>query len=320
MSARAVGAAIGARILAAVATLVGATALLLALLVWAPGDPIDVVTPIGADAALRPQLEREFGLDRPATVRWLSHLARFATLDLGTSYAYRPGAPVAELLPVPAARTFGLVAGASALVVGWGTALALATAGRPSIVRSVVHAISLAPGFALAHAAVASINAVTWWAITRGTVARPEWFALPDQPSAVRTSVAVVVLAVGSGALAEVHAEVEDAIVRIRTSPWIDAARARGASTWPLVLRALIPSVAATLAGRATLLVSGAVVIENVLLLRGIGAVLWRAAELRDYELALSIAVLLAGFVAGARLLADGVRFAVDPRLREAAG
>jgi ABC-type dipeptide/oligopeptide/nickel transport system permease component len=159
---------------------------------------------------------------------------------------------------------------------------------------------------------------MAWWAIGHGLIERPGWFALPDQASAVRTGLAVAILGVGSGALSEVHAEVEDALVRLRSSPWVDAARARGAATWPLILRGLIAPLAATVANRTALLVGGAVVIEKLLLLRGAGAILWDAAVLRDYDLALSIAVLAAALVAGSRLGADLVRIAADPRLREA--
>jgi ABC-type dipeptide/oligopeptide/nickel transport system permease component len=179
-----------------------------------------------------------------------------------------------------------------------------------------VQAVSIAPVFLLAHVAVAALNGVAWAAMERGWIARPDWFALPDQPSALRTALAVVLLAVGSGALAGVHGEVEDALVRVRASPWVDAARARGEPTGAMVLRALAPELAGTAASRAALLVGGAVIVEKVLLLNGAGAVLWSAALLRDSELALSIGVLAAALVAAARLAADAVRVAIDPRLR----
>jgi ABC-type dipeptide/oligopeptide/nickel transport system permease component len=51
-------------------------------------------------------------------------------------------------------------------------------------------------------------------------------------------------------------------------------------------------------------------------MLNGVGAILWRAALLRDYDLCLGIALLAAVVVAGARLSADGIRMAIDPRLR----
>lgn len=306
--------AVAARLAGAVGTVLGATALLLGLLILAPGDPIDTTDP-----ALRARLTEQFGMDRPAPVRWADRMVRIVVLDLGTSYAYRPGAPVTEVLARPAARTVGLVAGATAVVLGLGVALALVTAGRRAIPRAVLQAVSLVASFVLAHAAVSALNEATWWAIGQGWIARPGWFALPDQPSAMRTAIGVAVLAVGSGALAEVHADVEDALVRIRNSAWVDAARARGVTPWGAILRALAPAVASTVADRAALLVGGALVVEQVLMMRGVGDILWQAARLRDYDLAIGVALLAAIVVASARLLAEAVTLAVDPRLRRAA-
>jgi peptide/nickel transport system permease protein len=231
----------------------------------------------------------------------------------------RPGAPVTEVIARPALRTAGLVAGACVTALVIGASLAFVTAGRRrSVPRLVLHAVSLLAAFVLAHLAVSLINEVTWWAVERHWMARPSWFALPAEPSAVRSAVAVAALAVGSGALAEVHADLEDALVRIRSSPWVDAARARGATPWGAILRAMVPALASTLSDRAALMVGGALVVEQVLLMQGAGAVLWQAARMRDYDLALGVALLAAILVAGTRLVGDGLTLAVDPRLREA--
>jgi peptide/nickel transport system permease protein len=273
------GRALLGRLLAALATLLCATGLLLGLLVLAPGDPISQLP--NADE-LRPQLEVELGLDRSAPVRWLLYLGRLCTLDLGTSWAYRPGASVLEVIWMPAQRSLLLVGSAFLLVAVWGTLLAFLTGGRRSPLRGTVQLASLVPTFLMAYACVTGINELVWWAIEGGYLGRPSWFALPDQPSLLRSALAVVVLAVGSGTLSEVHGEIEDALVRTRTSPWVDAARARGQDIWPLVLRGLAPQLVSTLASRAAVLVGGVVVVEKLLLLNGAGAILWEAAGLRE--------------------------------------
>ncbi|MEQ1567982.1 MAG: ABC transporter permease [Myxococcota bacterium] len=307
---------LGKNVAAAVATLAAATALLLGLLVLAPGDPIDLMQ---VDDAVRPQLAAELGLDRSLPARWALHARRLLSLDLGTSYVYRSGAAVADVIAGPARRTAGLVGAAGALACGLGTALAFTTAGRPrSAGRLLVGAVSLLPTFLVAFAAVWGLNELAWTGIGHGWWARPAWFALPDEDSAVRTALAVTVLAVASSTLSEIHGEIEDALVRVRASAWLDAARARGERTWTLVLRGLLPPVVAAMANRTGRLLGGAIVVEKVLLINGVGKVLWEAARLRDYELALSIAVLAATVVAAARLVADGLRWGLDPRLREA--
>jgi ABC-type dipeptide/oligopeptide/nickel transport system permease component len=300
--------------LGAVATLLCATGLLLWLLVLAPGDPI---SQLPNSAELRPQLEVALGLQHSAPVRWLLYLARLCTLDFGTSWVYRPGAPVIEVIWGPAQRSLLLVAAAFGVVGLWGTLLAFVTAGRRSALRGTVQLVSLLPTFLLAYTSVTVINKIFWGLIQSGLIARPVWFALPDQPSLVRSVLAVVVLAVGSGTLSEVHGEIEDALVRTRMSPWVDAARARGQAIWPLVLRGLAPQLVSTLAGRAAVMVGGVVVVEKLLLLNGAGAILWEAAVDRDYDLALSIGVLACALVVAVGLCADGLQVLLDPRLRE---
>jgi len=296
-----------ARLAVFASTLVGTAALVLVLLEAAPGDPIDLL-PNAAE--LRPALTAEWHLDRPVPERLLRWFGRTLSGDLGTSVAVRPGAEVTEILAGPALRTFGWWAGG--LVVAMLAGGLLAATGRA---RIAVRFWSLAPVFLLAHLLVAGINATTWAAMEAGWIGRPGWFALPDQAGLVRTAIAIAILAVGSGTLAEVSAEVGDALARLRSAGFVDAARARGMPVAGHLVRNLVPALAAISARRAAVLLGGTIVIERLLLLNGAGTVFWQAAELRDYDLALGAAVGAAALVAGTRLAADLVRIAVDPRL-----
>lgn len=293
-------------------TVAGAMGLVVALLWLAPGDAIDLL-PNGED--LRPVLEQEWGLDRPLHERYARYVGRALSGDLGTSLAYRPGAPVIEVIAGPALRSLGWAFAALILSLACGVALGWRTAGRGSFSRPLVQLVSIAPLFLLAHLAIHGLNEAAWWAINEELIARPSWFALPDQPSILRTALAIALLAVGSGALADVQHEVEEALVRIRRSGFVDAARARGGRTWPHVAWNLAPPLAGIAVSRAAFFVGGLVVLEKVLLLNGVGAILWQAALLRDYTLALGITVVLAAAVAATRLLGDTIRLLVDPRL-----
>ncbi|MEO0605957.1 MAG: ABC transporter permease subunit, partial [Myxococcota bacterium] len=234
------------------------------------------------------------------------------------SLSYRPGARVWDVVQGPAFGSVGLATSGSLLALAAGTGLAFLTARGHRRTRALVQALSILPLFLVAHGLVTGINEATFALVQDGWIARPSWFALPDQPSVLRTSLAIVLLAVASGTLAETHAQIHDALVRIESSPFLDAARARGAPLWPHIWRNLLPELAATAAERVAFVVGGVVIAEKVLLLNGLGAVLWDAALLRDYDLALVIALLSAAFVGGVRLVAEIVRVTIDPRLRDA--
>ncbi|NCG22312.1 MAG: ABC transporter permease subunit [Rhodobacterales bacterium] len=303
-------------VVSAALTVAGAVGLVLLMMALAPGDPIDLIP---GGEAIRPQLEAEWGLDQPLVVRWLQTLGRMARGDLGTSISYRPGAPVLEVIGAASVRSLGWLLAALLLAATQSVALAWYTAGRSSWIRGLLRWVSVAPVFLLAHLSVHSINTITFWGMNLSYWGRPEWFALPDQPSSVRAVLAVVLLAVGSGAVTELHLEVESALTRIRASGYVDAARARGSSTFRLVAWNLLPPLASLLANRAAFFAGGLVVLERVLLLNGAGSILWQSALSHDYPVAMGVALLAAIWVAGARSLADFTRTAVDPRMRESA-
>lgn len=295
------------------ATLVGAVVLVQSLLLLAPGDAIDNLP--NAEE-VRPILAREWHLDDPAVVQLGRYLLDVLQGDLRTSLVYRPGMPVVEVIAGPTWTSLGILAASVLLSVLAGVSLAAWTSGRRSLARPVVWAVSIVPVFLLARVGVAGLNAAAWSLMEQGLIPRPGWFALPLEDHPFRLALAITLLAVGSGALAEVHAEAESLFRRIRASGYVDAARARGAPTWPHVLRNLLPPLTTIVASRVAFFVGGLVILEKILLLNGVGAILWRASLERDYPLVLGITLVTAALVSLTRLLADVVRTSVDPRRR----
>ncbi|MFZ5475511.1 MAG: ABC transporter permease subunit [Myxococcota bacterium] len=296
-----------------VATLLGAVLFVQCLLAFTPGDAIDLMP--NADV-VRPQLEREWGLDRPLPERLVATTTRLARGDLGTSLTYRPGMPVAELVWRGGTQSLALLLPAVAL--GLVTALALGawTAGRRSRLHRVVQAITVVPAFLAAYVTVTALNAGTWWLMEAGHVERPDWFALPVTPSPLRTAIAITVLAWASGGLSDLHAACDAELRRLRTAPFVEAARARGAAIAPHVLHNLVPPLASLAAARVATVLGTLVIVEKVMSLNGAGATLWQACLKRDYPLAIGITLVAAAVVCGARLVSDLVRITVDPRLR----
>lgn len=296
------------------ATLAGAALLVQILLQAAPGDPIDLL-PNGAE--LRPTLEAQWGLDRPVPERVLRYLGAAAGGDLGTSLVVRPGTPVLELVAAAAGRSARILLPALLLGLGLSAAMALWTRGRRPVARLTLQLATAAPVFLLAYLLVLGLNELTWALLQAERITRPAWFALPDQPSLLRDALAISVLALGSGALGETHAAVEEAVERILHSPFAMAARARGGGLVGLVLRNLLPPLLAVAGQRVAPTLGGLVIAEKVLLLNGAGALLWQACLQRDHPLAMGLGLAGALLVAGAHLVTDLARLALDPRLRE---
>ncbi len=153
----------------------------------------------------------------------------------------------------------------------------------------------------------------------RGLWDRPRWFALPEVASWHREALGVLVLALASGAASELARELASARLAVESSPWLEAARARGAPLMPHRLRNLVAPVGRALAARALLFAGGLVIVEKVLLLQGAGSLMWQAALQRDLPLAVGLAVLVALGLGLLRLALDLLVLWADPRLRDPA-
>ncbi len=297
-----------------VATLAGAVFFVSALLYFAPGNAADVVA---NDETLRQGLIEEWGLDKGLWGQYTAFLGNILHGDLGTSLTYRTGTPVTEIIMARAGESIRLVIGALILSMAGGLGLAYWTAGRRrSISKRAVQLISVPPVFLLAYLTMVGLDS---WAY-ENTVAvgakAPGWFPLMMNPSALKTALAMTLLAVGSSALTEIHAAMEADLLEIRQSGYVDAARARGASIWPHTLSNLLPRLTSLASSRMAFFLGGVIIVEKVFALNGVGTALWQACLKRDYPVALGITLVAAALVCAARLLGDWVRMALDPRQR----
>ncbi|MED5374404.1 MAG: ABC transporter permease [Myxococcota bacterium] len=295
-----------------VLAILGAALLLQLLLSLAPGDAADLVA---GDPDLRAALVQSWGLDRPVWSRTLTWLSAMLGGDWGMSLTTRPGTPVAELVARSSACSAPVLAGSLMLSLSLSVLLSWK---RWTLVSRGLSLTSVLPVFLLAAAAIVGANEVTFAGIQAGRWSAPAWFALPVVDHPLRTALAVLCLGLGSSAFSEMHQESVEALERLRRAPFVLAARARGASLTPILLRNLALPLSGLVARRAAFFVGGLVVIEKVLQIQGAGALLWQACRQRDWPLVVGLSLVAAVVVAGTRLAADLFRLALDPRLRAA--
>jgi peptide/nickel transport system permease protein len=113
---------------------------------------------------------------------------------------------------------------------------------------------------------------------------------------------------------------VRQAALDVSHQDFIDAAIGRGVAPRTLVVRHILPNCllpVVTLVGlNIGSLIAGAVVVEALFAIPGIGEQLVFAVQLRDYPVIQGIALVLALFVVGANMLADITYILIDPRTR----
>ncbi|MDX3884146.1 ABC transporter permease [Edaphosphingomonas haloaromaticamans] len=298
------------RLLTALPTLLAVVILSFLLMKVAPGGPFDSERAL--DPATEAALARAYGLDLPLHEQVWRYLLRIAQGDFGPSLVYRDFTVtdlVAQGLPV--SLTLGALALVAALAIGISAGLfAAARAGRP-----IDHAIMLAmtlltalPSF-VTGPVLALVFALWlgWLPVSGWGDGRPAFLVLPVIALALPVAGAIAKLARAglATALAQDH---------VRT------ARARGLSPLRVLVRhalrpALVP-VASYLGPAAAGLLTGAVVIETVFALPGLGGYFVQGALNRDYPLVLAVVILYAALILLFNLIADLAYGWLDPRIR----
>lgn len=296
------------RLATALPTLVAIILLSFVLMRTAPGSPFDAERPV--DAAVRAQLDAAYGLDRPLAEQAARYFARAATGDFGPSLVYKDfsvGDLIAQGLPVSA--TLGALALIVALGLGIGGALVAASRPGGRRDRTIMLAATLLTAVpAFVTGPVLALVFALWL----------EWLPVAglDGRGALVLPVTALALPI-AGAVARL---LRAGLAEVLTQEHVLAARARGLPEASVLLRhalrpALIP-VASYLGPAAAALLTGAVVVETVFALPGLGRYFVQGALNRDYPLVLGVVILYAALILAFNLVADLVYGWLDPRVR----
>ena len=289
-----------------------------------PGDVIDVMvgrmmqTYVGGVELDREALEHALGLDVPVLVqygRWLGDILLHG--DLGESLVGGP--PVTEKildrLPVTVelgvmAIVIGLLI---ALPVGIYSAIRQDTAA--DYVGRTIAVIGLAtPNFWLA------IMVMTFPAIWWGWSPPMELIPFTEDPLGNLGVFIIPSAILGTAAAASTMRMTRTMMLEVLRQDYIRTAWAKGLKERVVVLRhaiknALIPVV--TLIGmELPILVGGAVIMENIFALPGIGRLMVVALEDRDYPVVSGVNLFFAVIVMGSNLMIDLLYPFLDPRVR----
>ena len=296
------------RLLTALPTLAAVVILSFVLMRLAPGGPFDGERAL--DPATHAALEHAYGLDRPLPVQIGRYLGRLAHGDFGPSLVYRDFT-VTDLVArgLPVSLLLGGLALVVALALGRGAGLVAAARAGEWPDRLLMLACTLMtalPTFVTGPALVLLFGLWAGWLPVSG-LSGPASLILPVTALALPVAGAIGRLSRAglATALAQDH---------VRT------ARARGLPPATVLLRhalrpALLP-VASYLGPAAAGLLTGAVVIETVFGLPGLGRYFVQGALNRDYPLVLGVVTLYAALIVAFNLAADLIYGWLDPRIR----
>ncbi len=282
-----------------------------------PGDPAAFMLGLNASPETVDALRQELGLTGNPISRYFGWVGGLLVGDFGTSYTYR--VPVSELVmarvsvSVPLALYALLLSTAIAFPVGLVAASRRGSAADFGIMGLTQLGIAI-PNFWFAMLLVLLFSIALKWFSAGGF---PGWEMGVLQGIKALTLPAVALALPQASILARV---MRSALIETLSQDYVRTARAKGlsqrqATTRHALRNALIP-VLTILGLQFSFLLAGAIIIENVFFLPGLGRLIFQGITQRDLIVVESVVMLLVFAVILVNFIVDIAYAAVDPRLR----
>lgn len=282
-----------------------------------PGDPIVVMLGPMATPELERALRAYYGLDQPLHQQYLAWLGRVLQVDLGRSI--RTSEPVATMIleRFPATLTLAVLAMLLALVVSLPAGV-VSGLRRNTWSDHLIRLLALV-GFAVPNFVLAIVMILVFGVWLR-------WLPIAGSSSLLADPLRAMPLYVmPTLALAAYYTAIltrfwRSSLLGVLACDYIRVAYAKGLSTTLVVRRhalknAIIPIITVVAINFAYLL-GGAVVVEQIFTIPGIGSLLIRAVVQRDFPVIQGVTLLVALFFIAANLVADLLYAWADPRIR----
>ena len=284
----------------------------------APGGPSSLID-FQSTGAQREARLKQYGLDQPVPVRYLTWFGSALRGDLGTSI--NQGLPVTSLLTQRFLKTLQLALAALVLATLFGVLLGVVAAldrnGPADQIVSVVTTLGMSiPNFWLGIIVILFFSVQLRWLPASGSYTIGAAFSLADRLSHLVLPASVLAF----GLMPNIVRVTRSALLEVKASDYVRTARAKGlverAVLWKHTFKNALVPVIAMLGLITTVLFSGSVVIESVFGWAGLGRLAIEAANGRDYPVILGVTMLVGTLVVLVNISVDLLYALVDPRLR----
>lgn len=283
--------------------------------------PGDTVTALMADSgqfdeAQIQSLREEWGTDEPIPVQFGKYLRATLTGDLGTSFYYNT--PVSEelgrrLFPTAEIALIAMTL-ALAIAIPFGVLSASRSGGPTDAAVRVLAVLGQAlPGFWLGTLVIVGLGAYLHWLPPKG-------FVYPwDNPLTNIQQVILPALILAWSLSAVLMRLTRNTMIEVLRSDYVRTAAAKGLSSHTVLYRhalrnTLIPVL--TVAGvQLGFLLGGSVIVESIFSVPGVGTLLLRAIEVRDYNVIQGVVLVFGLTVMLINLVVDLTYRLIDPRV-----
>lgn len=256
------------------------------------------------------------GLDRPIFVQygdWLSHAVRG---DFGASWF--TGEPVATAITSRLAVTLSIVIGATLISAIIAVVLGVLAATRRGWIDRVVQVISIL-GFAIPGFLIA-LGLVLYFAITLKWFVPTGYIDIGTSFSGWVSTVTLPIIALSIGGIAAIAQQVRGSVIDALRQDYVRTLRSRGLSSGRVIYKHVLRNAGgpalAVLAVQFAGLLGGAVIVEQIFAIPGIGQVSVSATSQGDIPLVMGLVLATATLVVIINLLIDLLQGFLNPKVR----
>lgn len=300
-----------------VASLAVASVVVFAFLAALPGDPARVALGVNASEEAVARLRADFGLDRSLVAQYVDWVGGLLSGDPGVSYVSRAeiGPQLADRLQVTLWLVGTAMVIAVVLALPAGTLMAVRHRRLSGLVLAGVSQVGVAvPAF------LAGILLITLFAVQLRWLPANGWTPPIEDPVMFLRQLALPALSLGVVQGAVLSRYVRSAVLDVLREDFLRTARSKGLTPYRALRRhglrnAMVPVITVLGLQLATLLI-GAVVVERVFVIPGLGGLLLDAVATRDLLLVQVVVMVLVVAVLAVNFLVDVLYVVIDPRLR----
>ena len=262
------------------------------------------------------QKTHELGLDRPVLTQfgdWLSHAIHG---DFGTSWF--TSQPVAQAITSRLQVTLELVIGATIVSGLVAVGLGVLAATRRGWIDRLVQLLAVL-GFAIPNFLVA-LALVTVFAIQLKVFKPTGYTALADDPAGWLATMTLPVIALSIGSIAGVAQQIRGSMIDALDRDYVRTLRSRGLPESRIVYKHVLRNAGgpglAMLAVQFVGLLGGAVIIEQIFAIPGLGQVSVGATSQGDIPLVMGLILVTAIVVVTVNLVVDLLQGYLNPKVR----
>jgi peptide/nickel transport system permease protein len=282
-----------------------------------PGDPATVLAGQEASPQVVAAIRQDYGLDRPLPVQYVDYVARALHGDLGRSTHDK--LPVAQIITerLPITIELSVLAIAVAIVIGVLTGIIAA-------VRRGKLADYVATGFGLVGLSVPhfwlGLLAILLFSVTLHWLPASGYVAFTQDPGGNLERMLLPALVLGTGFAAVLMRQTRSAMLGALSADYVRTARSKGLAERRVVglhaLRNSLTTVVTVLGLQVGVLISGAVVTEQIFLIPGFGKLTVDAVATRNYPVLQAVVLVTVVAYVMVNLCVDILYAVLNPRVR----